>query len=82
MYLRKKFGVALPDAYKMGKVYAQTFSFHGISDSILEALTQEACYDESLEQMMSKYFELKYDCYYDECHQEFVNVYNAIPKCS
>ena len=80
MYLRK-FGVSLPDAYKLGKAYAKAYSFSTV-DNILEALAREAEYDNSLKQVMSKYFELSYDYYYDEYHEEFVNIYDAVPKCS
>jgi hypothetical protein len=79
MYLRKNFGVALPDAYKMGKIYAKTFVFYGV-DHVLEALAQEASYNKSLEEVMLKYFKLEHDYYYDEYHEEFVSVHNAIPK--
>ncbi len=81
MYLHKSFGVSLPDAYKMGKVYARTFSFSTVGEDILDGLAQEAYHDESLKKVMSKYFDLSSDYYYDEYHEESVWVYSAVPKC-
>ena len=80
IYLRNEFKVSLADAYKMAKAYAKAFSFSMVGEHILEGLAQEACYNESLKELMSKYFELRYDYYYDEFHEELVNVYDAILK--